>query len=78
VSYEVTGKSAPEILDELNRVFEQSHHFMHGLQVGRAENLSRVIFNLTCTLPEHRALESKMKLQRGIESVVTFNQPEEE
>lgn len=78
VSYEVTGKSAPEILDELNRVFEASHHFMHGLQVGRSENLSRVVFNLTCTLPEHRALESKIKMQRGIDSVATFNQSEEE
>lgn len=78
VGYEITGKSAPEILDELNQVFEESHHFMHGLQVGRSENLSRVFFNLTCTLPEHRALESKIKLQRGIESVATFTTSEEE
>lgn len=78
VSYEVTGKSAPEILDELNRVFEETHYFMHGLQVGRSENLSRVIFDLTCTLPEHRALETKMKMQHGIESVTTFTKSEEE
>jgi|SRR5689334_15517367 len=78
VSYEVTGKSAPEILDELNEIFEASHHFMHRLQVGRSQDLSRVIFDLTCTLPEHRALESKMKKQRGIESVATFNKSEEE
>ncbi|HKU25614.1 MAG TPA: MgtC/SapB family protein [Candidatus Sulfotelmatobacter sp.] len=78
VSYEVTGKSAPEILDELNRVFEETHHFMHGLQVGRSENLSRVIFDLTCTLPEHRTLETKMKMQHGIESVTTFTKSEEE
>src|SRR5581483_11987282 len=78
VSYEVTGKSTPEILDELNKVFEESHHFMHGLQVGRSADLSRVVFNLTCTVPEHHALESKIKLQRGIESVATFNSSEEE
>jgi len=67
-----------EILDELNKVFEESHHFMHGLQVGRSADLSRVVFNLTCTVPEHHALESKIKLQRGIESVATFNNSEEE
>jgi len=78
VSYEVTGKSAPEILDELNRVFGETHHFMHGLQIARSEDLSRVVFDLTCTLPEHRALETKMKMQRGIESVATFAKSEEE
>lgn len=78
VSYEVTGKSAPEILDELNRVFGESHHFMHGLQIARSNDLSRVVFDLTCTLPEHRALETKMKMQRGIESVATFAKSEEE
>lgn len=78
VSYEVTGKSAPEILDELNEVLEQTHHFMHGLQIGRSESLSRVVFNLTCTLPEHRALQSKMRMQHQFESVTTFNSAGEE
>lgn len=78
ISYEVTGKSAPEIVDELNRVFEGSHHFMHALQIAHSEDLSRVVFNVTCTLPEHRALETKMRMQRGIASVATFAKSEEE
>jgi putative Mg2+ transporter-C (MgtC) family protein len=78
VGYEVTGKSAPEILDELNEVLEQSHHFMHGVQIGRSENLSRVVFNLTCTLPEHRSLQSKLRMQPQFENVTTFNGAPEE
>ena len=78
VGYEVTGKNAPDILDELNEILEGSHHFMHGVQISRSENLSRVLFDLTCTLPEHRALESKMKVRHQFESVATFSKSEEE
>ena len=78
VSYEITGKSAPEILDVLNEILEGSHHFMHGLQISRSENISRIAFKLICTLPEHRALESKMKMRHQFENVTAINSSEEE
>jgi putative Mg2+ transporter-C (MgtC) family protein len=78
VSYEIKGRSAPEILDDLNQIIEDSHHFMHGLQVSRSQNVSRVVFNLTCTLPEHRGLQAKLKMRPEFESVTTFGAYNEE
>lgn len=78
VSYEIKGESAPQILDELNRILEEDHHAMQGLQVGRSQNQSRVTFSLTCTFPEHEKLQAKLKMQPGFESVTTFNAISEE
>jgi putative Mg2+ transporter-C (MgtC) family protein len=78
MAYEIKGASSPEILDELNQVFEDSRLAMQGLQVGRAQNLSRVIFNLSCTIPEHERLQAKLKMLPGFESVTTFNATTEE
>ena len=78
LSYEVKGKSAPEILEELNEVVEEAHHSMRGLQVGRSQDLSRVVFTLTCTLPEHHALQAKLKMHPNFENVTTFNTTAEE
>jgi putative Mg2+ transporter-C (MgtC) family protein len=78
MSYEIKGESAPEILDRLNQILEEDHHAMQALQVGRSQNLSRVVFNLTCALPEHEKLQAKLKMQPGFESVTTFNATTEE
>lgn len=78
MTYEIKGQSSPEILDELNEILEEDHHAMRALQVGRTQNLSRVVFNLTCTLPEHEKLQAKLKLLPGIEGVTTFNAIAEE
>ena len=78
MSYEIKGESAPQILDELNRILEDDHHAMQGLQVGKAQDQSRVMFNLTCTLPEHEKLQAKLKMQPGFASVTTFNATTEE
>jgi hypothetical protein len=51
---------------------------MHGLQVSRSQNVSRVVFNLTCTLPEHRALQAKLKMRPEFESVTTFDANDDE
>jgi hypothetical protein len=51
---------------------------MQGLQVGRSQGLSRVLFNLTCTLPEHNKLQSTLKMNPQFESVMTFNATAEE
>ena len=73
LSYEIKGDSAPEILDELNDLLEDRRLFMQGLQVGRSQDLSRVIFNVTCTLPEHEKLQADLKMRPNFESVSTFN-----
>ena len=78
MSYEIKGKSAPEILEELNEVVEEAHHSMRGLQVRRSQDLSRVVFTLTCTLPEHHALQAKLKMHPNFETVTTFNTTAEE
>jgi putative Mg2+ transporter-C (MgtC) family protein len=77
-SYEIKGESAPKILDELNELLEDRRLAMHGLQVGRSQNLSRVIFNVTCSLPEHEKLQVDLKLNPDFESVSAFNTVVEE
>lgn len=78
LSYEVKGNSSPEILAELNEILEESHHFMQAPQIGRSQNLSRVVFNLTCTLPQHEKLQAQLKMKPEFESVTTFNPVTEE
>ncbi|PYY16889.1 MAG: magnesium transporter MgtC [Acidobacteria bacterium] len=73
MSYEIKGESAPKILDEINELLEDRRLFMQGLQVGRSQNLSRVIFSVTCTLPEHEKLQADLKMRSNFESVSTFN-----
>jgi putative Mg2+ transporter-C (MgtC) family protein len=78
MSYEIKGESAPKILDELNDLLEDRRLFMQGLQIGRSQNLSRVIFNVTCTLPEHEKLQTELKMRPDFESISTFNAVPEE
>lgn len=78
MSYEIKGSSSPQILEELNEILEEAHHSMQAMQVGRSQNLSRVLFNLTCTLPEHEKLLAKLRSQAGFESVASFNATSEE
>lgn len=78
MSYEIKGKSAPEILEDLNEILQESHHAMQDLQVGRAQDVSRVFFNLTCTVPQHEKLQAQMKMRPEFESVMTFNAVTEE
>jgi putative Mg2+ transporter-C (MgtC) family protein len=78
MSYEVKGPSSPEILDQLNEIMEESRHSMQSVQVGRSQGLSRVIFNLTCSLQEHHKLQAQLKMQPGFESVTTFTRDSEE
>jgi putative Mg2+ transporter-C (MgtC) family protein len=78
MSYEIKGKSAPEILEDLNEIVQESHHAMQDLQVGRAQDVSRVFFNLTCTVPQHQKLQAQMKMHPEFESVTTFNAVTEE
>jgi len=78
MSYEIKGESAPKILDELNELIEDHHLSLQGLQVGRSQNLSRVMFTVTCTLPEHEKLQADLKMAPDFESVSSFNVASEE
>src|SRR5579859_6207104 len=78
LSYEIKGKDAPEILDPLNEILAESRLAMQSLQVGKSQGVSRVVFNLTCTLPQHEKLLARLKMQPEIESVNTFNATVEE
>ncbi|HWC16003.1 MAG TPA: MgtC/SapB family protein [Terriglobales bacterium] len=78
ISYEIKGESAPKILDELNELIEDHHLALQGLQVGRSQNLSRVMFNVTCTLPEHEKLQADLKMAPDFESITSFNAVSEE
>lgn len=77
MTYEIKVKSA-EILDDLNEMLQESHHVMHDVQVGRAQDESRVVFSLTCTLAEHKKLQAQLKMHPGFESVTTFDATTEE
>lgn len=78
LSYEIKGKSAPEILEPLNEIMEESRYSMQGIHVGHSQGLSHVIFRLTCTLPEHQKLQARLKTTPNFESVLTFNASTEE
>ena len=78
MSYEIKGESAPQLLDELNDILEETHHSMQGMQVGKSQGISHVVFNLTCTIPEHEKLQAKLKMEPKFESVTTFNATTEE
>jgi putative Mg2+ transporter-C (MgtC) family protein len=78
MTYEIKGESTSTILDRVNEVLEDAHHSMRALQVGQVQNLSKVDFNLTCTLPEHKKLQAKLKAQPGLEDMTTFNATTEE
>lgn len=78
MSYEITGKSAPEILEDLNEILGEFHHSMQDLQVGRSHDISRVLFSLTCTLPEHQKFQAQLKMRPEFESVTAFNAITEE
>lgn len=78
MSYEVKGQSAPVLLEALNEILEDAHHSTQGMQVGRSQGLSRVIFRLTCSLPEHRQILEQMKTHPEFESVTRFSQAVEE
>lgn len=78
MTYEIKGANGPQIVDEVNVVLEEAHHSMQALQVGTSQNLARVTFNLTCTLPEHKKLQAKLKMQPGLDRVNTFNAITEE
>jgi putative Mg2+ transporter-C (MgtC) family protein len=76
--YEVKGKSSPELLDLLNDILEERRHFMHGLQVGRSQGVSRVVFSVTCALPEQEQLFQALKRRSEFEEVRTFSAALEE
>jgi putative Mg2+ transporter-C (MgtC) family protein len=78
MSYEIKGSNADQLLDKVKDILDESHHFIHDPQVINTQESSRVVFSLTCTLPEHKKLQAKMKTQPGFESVSTFNAHTEE
>lgn len=78
LSYELKGQNPQQMLDRVNEVLEDNHHSMRALQVGKSQDLSKIEFNLTCTLPEHKKLQAKLKAMPGVESVNTFNAITEE
>ena len=78
LSYEVKGQNPQQMLDGVNEVLEENHHSMRALQVGKSQDLSRIEFGLTCTLPEHKKLQAMLKAMPGVESVNTFNAITEE
>jgi len=78
MSYEIKGKNAPEILDNVNKILEEGHHFMRDLQVAQGKDESRIVFNLTCTLAEHKKLQAELRTHPELESVTTFDATTEE
>ena len=78
MSYEIKGKNGPTILEDLNKALEDSHHFMRDVQVSQAPDASRVVFNLTCTLAEHKKLQTQLKAHPEFETVTTFDAITEE
>jgi putative Mg2+ transporter-C (MgtC) family protein len=73
IHYEVKGKSTPELLDRLNEVLDESHHALKGLQVGTAQGASRITFRVTCTLPEQRRLQARLRTDPLFDSLTTFH-----
>jgi putative Mg2+ transporter-C (MgtC) family protein len=73
LSYEIKGDGAPLILEHLNRILDESRLAMKHLQIGHSQNLTRIVFTVTCTLPEHEKLQAQLRMHPEFESVASFN-----
>jgi len=78
MSYQIKGKNTPELLDNVNKILEESHHFMRDLQMAQVKDEARIVFNLTCTESEHEKLQAELKTHPEIESITTFDATTEE
>jgi len=61
LTYEVTGKSAETMLDELNRIVEQEQLSMRNLHAVSAEGHTRVVFSVESDAPEHQSLNIRLR-----------------
>jgi putative Mg2+ transporter-C (MgtC) family protein len=73
MNYQVKGESTTGLLDRLNEVLGESHHGLQGLQIGTNQAMPSLTFRLTCTLPDHRNLQARLRMDPVFESLTTFH-----
>lgn len=78
ITYEVTGKSAENMLDELNRILEQEHLGMRNLRAVTANGHTRVVFSVESDAPEHQSLNIRLRECSAFATVTSLGNVEHE
>jgi putative Mg2+ transporter-C (MgtC) family protein len=78
VTYEVTGRSAEAVLDEINSILEQERLGMQSVGVAPADGHVRVVFSAVCDPPEHEALNIRLHESKVFGSVKSLGTVEHE
>jgi putative Mg2+ transporter-C (MgtC) family protein len=79
LSYEVSGRSVEEVVDEVNRVLEEEQHLgMQNIHAASTEGQARVVFSVDCEPAEHETLNIRLRESQVFSSVKSLGGPERE
>ncbi len=78
ITYEVTGKNAENVLDELNRILEAEKLRMQSVRAVSADGHARVVFSVDCDAPEHEALNIRLRESQAFAAVISLGSVEHE
>ena len=78
LSYEVTGKSVEEVVDEVNRILEDEHLSMEHVHAASTDGRARVVFTVDCEPAEHETLNIRLRESQVFASVKSLGGPERE
>ena len=78
MTYEVRGKSAESILDEVNRLLEGERLSMQSVHAVSTEGLSRVVFTVDCARSEHEALNIRLRESQVFSTVSSLGSVDHE
>jgi putative Mg2+ transporter-C (MgtC) family protein len=60
-TYEVTGKTVEDVVDEVNRIMEQENLRMASIRAASAEGRARVVFSTECERHEYQNLDIRLR-----------------
>lgn len=78
LSYEVTGGSVEEVVDEVNRILEEEHLSMQNIHAASSDGKARVVVSLDCEPAEHEVLNIRLRESQVFSSVKSLGGPERE
>ena len=61
LSYEVTGKTVEEVVDEVNRILDEEQLGMEHVHAASSEGQARVVFTVDCEPSEHEKLNIRLR-----------------
>lgn len=78
LSYEVTGRSVEEVVDELNRILDEEHIGMEHIHAASTDGQARVVFTVDCEPTEHEILNIRLRESQVFAGVKSLGGPERE